>query len=146
MGRYTDEQPFSCKVICGTCGKIYNRRTWTRPNGKHIVWQCSERYKEKGKVGCNNINLHEKDLEKVFVIAWNSVIENKEKWSSLEKYGNELERLRVRQFKGLVKNGEVLEKIDNELISSVLERVEGNNNRNLKFYFLNGSGIEIGID
>lgn len=150
MGRYTDEQPFSCKVICGTCGKIYNRRTWTRSNGKHVVWQCLERYKVKGVIGCDNINLHEKDLEEAFIMAWNSIIENKEefmdKWLKLERDGNELEKLRGRQFKELANKGELLEKIDNVLVSLVLERVVVYDNRVLKICFLDGTEIEVTID
>lgn len=150
MGRYTDEQPFSCKVICGTCGKIYNRRTWTRSNGKHIVWQCIERYRVKGIIGCNNINLHEEDLEEAFVMAWNSIVENKdvylERWTKLEKDGNELEKLRARQFKELAEKGVLLEKIDNEMVSLVLDRVEVYESGILKFSFLDGTKTEIKLN
>ena len=40
MGRYTDVQPFTCKVVCGKCGAVYWRRTWTRGSRKIRVWQC----------------------------------------------------------------------------------------------------------
>lgn len=152
MGRYTDEQPFSCKVICGTCGGIYYRRTWTRSNGKHIVWQCEERYRVKGVIGCSNVNLHEEDLEKAFVMAWNSIIENKEKymkkWSDLEKDGKELERIRARQFKELAEKGVLLEEINNEIVSLVLERVEVYDSGilSLSFFFLDGTQTEIKLN
>lgn len=150
MGRYTDEQPFSCKVICGTCGGIYYRRTWTRSNGKHIVWQCEERYKVKGVIGCSNVNLHEEDLEKAFVASWNSVIENKENYmkrcSKSETDGNELEKLRARQFKELAEKGALLEEIDNEIVSLVLDRVEVYESGILNIFFLDGTKIEIAIN
>lgn len=44
LGRYTDEQPFTCRVVCGKCGAVYWRRTWTRGSRKIRVWQCGKRY------------------------------------------------------------------------------------------------------
>lgn len=44
MGRYTEAQPFTCRVICGKCGAVYWRRTWTRGSRKIRVWQCGKRY------------------------------------------------------------------------------------------------------
>lgn len=149
MGRYTDEQPFSCKVICGSCGKIYNRRTWTRSNGKYVVWQCLERYKVKGVIGCDNINLHEKDLEEAFIVAWNGIIEHKEdfmeRWSKLEREGNPLERLRARQFRTIVEKDVLLDAVDNDLVNLVLERIEVYEQGILKIYFIDGTVLEIEI-
>ena len=78
LGRYTDEQPFTCRVVCGKCSAVYWRRTWTRGSRKIRVWQCGKRYQKKGVAGCKGCNLFEKDLEKAFLTAWNGIVENRE--------------------------------------------------------------------
>lgn len=97
-----------------------------------------------------HINLHEKDLNKAFIMAWNTIIENKEefieRWSKLEKKGNPLERLKARQFKTIVEKGVLLDEVDNDLVNLVLEKVEVYDLGILKFYLLDGTELGIAID
>ena len=80
MGRYTDEQPFSSRVLCGTCGTIFWRRTLTRNGKRTKVWMCSQRYRQKGVVGCSSETLKEEALHNTFIKAWNGIIENRSKY------------------------------------------------------------------
>ena len=98
FGRYTDVQPFICKVVCGKCGAVYWRRTWRRNGSKVRVWQCGKRYQKKGEVSCKSGNLYERDLEKAFLMAWNGIVENRESfllaWEKQRAEGNALEKWR----------------------------------------------------
>ncbi len=38
-----DSNMFATKVVCGTCGKVFSRKTWSCGS----IWQCSGRYREK---------------------------------------------------------------------------------------------------
>lgn len=150
MGRYTDEQPFSCKVICGTCGKLFWRRTWYRSNRPVKVWQCGQRYREKGVVGCTSENLIEKDLHRAFVMAWNAVLENRdellENWKQQIETGNALERYRAAQFMELTEDAELLKEIDLALVGKTLEHIEVEPLGILNFYFLDGTELGIAMN
>ncbi len=146
LGRYTDEQPFTCRVVCGKCGAVYWRRTWTRGSRKIRVWQCGKRYQKKGVAGCKGCNLFEKDLEKAFLTAWNGIVENREgflpAWEKQIKEGNALEKWRAGQMVQLATEPP-LEAICPEIVNMTLESVEVHDGGLLHFRFLDGTELEI---
>jgi len=146
LGRYTDEQPFTCRVVCGKCGAVYWRRTWTRGSRKTRVWQCGKRYQKKGVAGCKGCNLFEKDLEKAFLTAWNGIVENREgflpAWEKQIKEGNALEKWRAGQMVQLTTEPP-LEAICPEIVNMTLESVEVHDGGLLHFRFLDGTELEI---
>lgn len=150
MGRSTDEQPFSCRVICGTCGKLFWRRTFQRLNRPLKVWQCGQRYREKGVVGCTSENLPEKDLHKAFVMAWNAILESRNEllptWERQIESGNALERFRAQQFISLTASREPLSEIDLSLVGKVLDHITVEPLGILNFYFLDGTELGIAIN
>ena len=146
MGRYTDVQPFTCRVICGKCGAVYWRRTWTRGSRKIRVWQCGQRYRQKGVAGCKGCNLFEKDLEQAFLTAWNGIVENREgfltAWKKQITEGNALEKWRAGQMVQLTTEPP-LETVCPEIVNMVLESVEVHDGGLLHFHFLDGTEMEI---
>lgn len=146
LGRYTDEQPFTCRVVCGKCGAVYWRRTWTRGSRKIRVWQCGKRYQKKGVAGCKGCNLFEKDLEKAFLTAWNGIVENREgflpAWEKQIKEGNALEKWRAGQMVQLTAEPP-LETVCAEIVNMALESVEVHDGGLLHFRFLDGTELEI---
>lgn len=146
LGRYTDVQPFTCKVVCGKCGAVYWRRTWTRNGRKVRVWQCGKRYQKKGEVGCRSGNLYERDLEKAFLMAWNGIVENRESflpaWEKQRAEGNALEKWRAGQMMELT-GQPPLETVCPEIVNMVLGSVEVHDGGLLHFYFLDGTELEI---
>lgn len=150
MGRYTDTQPFSNRVICGECGNVFWRRTWTRLNHQTKVWQCGKRYQKKGISGCNSDNLFEKDLHRAFVLAWNGVLDCKEElledWQKRAKNGTPLEQVRSLQMIELTENAEPLKSIDLALVGKVLDYIIVRNLGVLDFHFLDGTEIGIAIN
>ena len=146
LGRYTDEQPFTCRVVCGKCGAVYWRRTWTRGSRKIRVWQCGKRYQKKGAAGCKGCNLFEKDLKKAFLTAWNGIVENRggflPAWEKQIKEGNALEKWRAGQMVQLTAEPP-LEAICPEIVNMTLESVEVHDGGLLHFRFLDGTELEI---
>lgn len=146
MGRYTDEQPFSSKVICGTCNNIFWRRTLPR-NGSHIkVWMCGQRYRKKGVVGCSSETIKEEALHDAFLKAWNGIIENRakymEKWKKDIKGDNQLIAFRAKQMMELTK-GKPLKKINMHLVSKVLDRCIILSKDAIEIRFLDGITVKI---
>ncbi len=149
LGRYTDVQPFTCRVVCGKCGAVYWRRTWTRGGRKVRVWQCGKRYQKKGEVGCKSVNLYERDLEKAFQTAWNGIVENREgflhTWGKQRAEGNALEKWRAGQMMELTAQPP-LETVCPEIVNIVLRSVEVHDGGLLHFYFMDGTELEIGTE
>lgn len=72
--------PFTSKIVCGECNQFFTRKGWRSSTGvTRKIWQCSERYKVKEGMECASQHVDESTLEKVFVMAWNGILENKEK-------------------------------------------------------------------
>ncbi|HPV02180.1 MAG TPA: recombinase family protein [Clostridiales bacterium] len=76
-GYKTGRNYFSGKIICGDCGSYYGRKVW-HSNDKYrkVIYQCNSKYKNEKK--CKTPFINEEDLKKVFVEVFNGVINNKE--------------------------------------------------------------------
>ena len=44
------------------------------------VWQCSERYRVKGVQECDNRHVEEETLIKAYLMTWNALVENRERF------------------------------------------------------------------
>lgn len=143
----TEKNPFASKIICGECNKVFTRKGWRSSTGEtRKVWQCSERYKVKGVMGCANRHVEESTLEKAFVMAWNGILENEEyflrKWEEQEKSEDLLEVYRAKDFRELVNWGESLNEIELELMLKVLDYIKIYENSVLLVKFLEGTEVE----
>ena len=82
-----ENNPFTTKVFCAECGSAFGRKNWTTSRGKRKVWQCNNRYRIKGQVGCLNNHIDEEVLEKAVMMAVSILKENREllqsKWNKL---------------------------------------------------------------
>ena len=58
------DNPFTSKVFCAECGSAFGRKNWTTSRGKRKVWQCNNRYKVKGLIGCQNNHIDEENQRK----------------------------------------------------------------------------------
>ena len=40
MSSYVSKYALSERLVCGECGTLYRRCTWTRNGEKRVVWRC----------------------------------------------------------------------------------------------------------
>ena len=143
MGRYTDEQPFTSRVICGECGKVYWRRSWYRMGKTVKVWQCGDRYIEKGVQGCKNINLHEEELHNGFIRVWNGILTSKQErmtnWLEDTDSENPLVAFRAKQMMDLTEDAVPMRTLDVMVVSKVLDYVTVYDDGKLIFRLLDGT-------
>lgn len=60
----TESNPFASKIVCGLCNRVFARKGWQSKRGEiRRIWQCGERYKLKGVLGCGNRHVEESTLE-----------------------------------------------------------------------------------
>lgn len=71
---YTSRYALSDRLVCGECGTLYRRCTWTRPDGKRVVWRCVSRL-DYGKKYCHSSpTLDEAPLQQAIIAALNTVL------------------------------------------------------------------------
>ncbi|MCK1164176.1 recombinase family protein [Streptococcus suis] len=91
-----DDNPFTTKVFCKECGSAFGRKNWTTSRGKRKVWQCNNRYRVKGQIGCQNNHIDEETLEKAVVMAVELLSENVDllhgKWNKILEENRPLEK------------------------------------------------------
>ena len=84
------------------------------------VWQCSERYKVKGVMGCANRHVEEETLVKAYLMAWNALVENREdfmeQWTEQLQSENLLEGYRAEKFIEYTDRAEPLTEMDTDFM------------------------------
>lgn len=142
----TETNPFYGKIICGECGRAFGRKTWSNKGALRKVWQCNARYEVKGVQGCSNRHIEENTIEQIFIIAWNTIIDNiescKAKWT-VQANGDELlTAYRARDFLKLTENPEHIDKVDTDFMIRVLDNITIYENGKIIIKFYDRTEIE----
>ena len=151
FNRNSKNNPLAEKVIYGKYGFVYRRRHWlkNRNGDKRLVWQCSERYKVKGVVGCDNKHIDDVVLIEAFISAFNWLVDNKEenikRWESLKDDEDLFKRYKAKQFIEIVKTKGKIDKIDEGLVNKMLYNIVVKEDGNLVVRFVEGTEIECEI-
>ena len=75
---YSSRYALTERLVCGECGTLYRRCTWTKNGQKRIVWRCVSRI-EYGKKYCHDSpTLDEATLQKAILAAVNAMMSQKE--------------------------------------------------------------------
>lgn len=145
-----DDNPFRGRIICGSCGSSFGRKTWnsTDEDLKRRVWQCNRKYEKKGEVRCWNKHIDEEVLYKAFISSFNALVENKEhfmeKWKAEGE--NELMRYKVREFIEIVENGAEIEEFDLDLYFRMVEKMMVFGDEKVVVNFLEGTEVECVVE
>ncbi|PXV87828.1 recombinase-like zinc beta ribbon protein [Lachnotalea glycerini] len=142
-----ETNPFASRIVCGCCNKVFARKGWRSSTGvDRKVWQCSERYKVKGVLGCGNRHVEEETLRKAYLLAWNALIENKdsflERWQEQIQGENLLEGYRAGRFIEYTEGAEPLTEMDTNFMLKTLDYIKVFGDGKLVVVFLDGTEIE----
>lgn len=78
MASYPSKYALSERLICGECGTLYRRCTWSKNGKKRVVWRCVSRL-DYGKRYCHQSpTVDEEVLQRSILAAINSVMSKKE--------------------------------------------------------------------
>jgi site-specific DNA recombinase len=84
LAKYSGKYVLTEILSCGDCGSPYRRVTWTRPEGKKIVWRCINRL-ENGRKFCKDApTLEESRIHTAVVCAMNEMFSQKTMKSILQ--------------------------------------------------------------
>lgn len=149
MGQFTDQYPFSHRVICGCCGNTCARWQLTRSWGKVYVWDCGKKYSEKDEIRCSKSDrIYEAELYAGFIEAWNKILSrrktNMRRWERMKENGDALQKLRAKQFIEITDGMEPLTEMDLTLVSKVFDHcIYDSKEGNTEYKFLDGTSITI---
>ena len=74
---YTSKYALSDRIVCGECGTLYRRCTWTSLGRKYPVWRCMSRLNYGTKYCHDSPTIKEEPLQAAILAAINSAMSNK---------------------------------------------------------------------
>ena len=74
---YTSKYALSDRLVCGECGTLYRRCTWTSRGRKYPVWRCTSRLNYGTKYCHDSPTIKEEPLQNAILAAINSAMSNK---------------------------------------------------------------------
>ena len=77
MTSYASKYALSERLVCGECGILYRRCTWSRQGKKRVVWRCVSRLDYGTKYCHHSPTLDEEPLQQAILAAINSVMSQK---------------------------------------------------------------------
>ena len=92
---YTSKYALSDRLVCGECGTLYRRCTWTSRGRKYPVWRCTSRLNYGAKYCHDSPTIKEEPLQAAILTAINSVMSNKPALLNLIKNAVSVELLSV---------------------------------------------------
>ena len=92
---YTSKNALSDRIVCGECGTLYRRCTWTSRGRKYPVWRCTSRLNYGTKYCHDSPTIKEEPLQNAILVAINSAMSNKPALLDLIKNAVSLELLPV---------------------------------------------------
>ena len=75
---YASKYALSECLVCGECGTLYRRCTWSKKGKKHIVWRCVSRLDFGTKYCQNSPSMDEAALQQAILAAINRAMSNKQ--------------------------------------------------------------------
>ncbi|WP_456300482.1 zinc ribbon domain-containing protein [Streptococcus merionis] len=139
------DNPFATKVFCAECSSAFGRKNWMTSRRKRKIWQCNNRYKIKGQIGCHNHHIDEETLELAVVKATETLSDHVDllhgKWEEILSEGRLLDK-----HYGIIL-GELLKRevweFDAGEMCQVLDHISVSENGQLIVVFLEGTEIEL---
>jgi hypothetical protein len=77
MTAYTSKYALSERLVCGECGTLYRRCTWSKGGKKRVVWRCVSRLDYGTKYCHDSPTLTEEPLQRAILAAINSLMSQK---------------------------------------------------------------------
>ena len=130
-------------IFCSECGLAFGRKNWTTSRGKRKVWQCNNRYRLKGQIGCLNNHIDEEMLEKAFMKAVGLLKEHRSdvvaKWQKLVQGANLLHKHYAKQMYQILD----LDKFDGVIMNQVLDHISISEAGQIVVTFLEGTEVDL---
>ena len=120
---YSSKYALSNILVCGECGSLYRRCTWTARGKVRYVWRCGERKRTGTKICKNLPTILESDLHATLLKVLNNLIKDhdhaeSESVNNLITEKNEVEE----KLRDISRKGMEYQRIKNELVEQLLDK------------------------
>lgn len=85
LGKYSGKYALSELLVCGECGSLYKRKTWTKGEEKRVYWRCQNRIEHGSKYCKKSKGIEEKRLHEAICRALRKMVEESASVISLIK-------------------------------------------------------------
>ena len=85
LGKYSGKYALSELLVCGECGSLYKRKTWTKGEEKRVYWRCQNRIEHGSKYCKKSKGIEEKRLQEAICRALRKMVEESASVISLIK-------------------------------------------------------------
>ncbi len=110
------------------------------------MWQCSERYKVKGMLGCANRHIDEETLIEIYLRAWNRLLECREmlvpEWERQMQGEDLLAKFRAMDFMEITKEAQPIKELDIDLVLRTVDHIKVYESGVVVTVFLDGTEIK----
>ena len=114
------------------------------------VWLCSEKYKVKGVVGCDNTHVNDGKLYEAFINAYNVLVRNKDeltkKWELILNEDDAWKAVTAKRFINHFKEAEEITEFNSGLFYKTVEKLMVTKSGKIVVSLLDGSEIECEIE
>ena len=125
---YTSKYALSDRLVCGECGTLYRRCTWTSRGRKYPVWRCTSRLNYGTKYCHDSPTIKEEPLQNAILAAINSAMSDKTLLLNRIKNAVSLELLPVQgQTMSLADIEQRLAQLDEQFQSLLAEAIDAEN-------------------
>lgn len=98
-------------------------------------------------LGCTSRHIEESVLEEAFILAWNTLLENrdeiKKRWELYAEFGNPLEQYRALQFSDLTEDATKITSCETDFLLRTLDHIKVYESGKLIIKFMDGTELEL---
>ena len=125
---YTSKYALSDRLVCGECGTLYRRCTWTSLGRKYPVWRCTSRLNYGAKYCHDSPTIKEEALQAAILTAINFAMSNRPALLDRIKNAVSLELLPARgQTMSLADIERRLKQLDKQFQTLLAEAIDAEN-------------------
>lgn len=131
---------------------LFGTKVWNSIDEKHrkIIWRCNEKYNVKGEKGCNNKHIYDNVLYRVFIKAFNAIVDNKDyfkgNWRKGLESENPLIRYKSKQFLEMIEKAKTIDKFDEDILFKIVERFTVYDGKKVIVCLVDETEIEVVIE
>ena len=127
---YSSQYALSNILVCGECGALYRRCTWTARGKIRHVWRCGERKRSGTKICKNSPTINESTLHETLIKVINNLIQTSD---NVENQNSLLNHLDVEKnelktkLRELARKSLDLQSAKNKIVEHLMESKESSN-------------------
>lgn len=146
----SEVNPFFGKIICANCNRVYSRIKYADRQGREqIKWRCGSRNEKGGYKLCSNRYITEESCKKLFIMAWNEMVEHRSdyeaEWQRIMAGEDVLKSYKTKLLMKHIEAGKITD-FDAPLMMAVMDYIKVFEDGSLQIKFYDGTEFEVATE